>query len=205
MSIFKVATGWTGTTGGPGLTQLYFQATTDATPSQTQAQTAVNAVRAFWAALAAILPNEIILTVSPQVDVFNQLDGALTASVLAASAPAAVAGTDTGAYAMASGVKANLQTNEIRNGRRVRGSIYIVPAGSTTQTAFGTIASATRTTVNTAGNTIISTVAGQNTNLIVWGRPLKDSQGNITRNGSVNFVQGFDTIEKGCILRGRRD
>lgn len=205
MGIFKVASGWTGTSGGPGLTQLYFEVPGGADPSQSQAQSAVNAVRAFWDEIKAVLPNEIVVTVSPQVDVFDPLDGQLIDSVLAAVAPAGVVGTDAGNYSMASGVKATLQTNEIRNGRRVRGSIYIVPAGASTMTAFGTVAAATRTTINTAGNGIISDLTAPGVNWIVWGRPVKDAQGNLTRNGSVNFVQGVDTSEKGCILRGRRD
>lgn len=205
MSIFKVATAWAGTSGGPGITQLYFQDIGDAVPSQTQVQTAVNAVRSFWNSSAGVLPNEVTLSVSPQVDVFNQATGELTNSVIAATPPAIVAGTDAGAYAMASGIKATLQTNEIRNGRRVRGAIYIVPAGFTSLTNLGVIASGSRNVVNAAGTALIAAVVAQNVNLIVWGRPVKDSAGNVTRNGTVNYVQGFDAQEKGCILRGRRD
>ena len=159
----------------------------------------------FWSSCAGVLPNEVLLTVSPQVDVFNQLNGELTNSVIAATPPNSVAGTDTGAYAMASGVKATLQTNEIRNGRRVRGAIYIVPAGFSSLTNLGVIAAGSRNVVNAAGAALIAAVIAQNVNLIVWGRPVKDSGGNVTRDGSVNFVQGFDAQEKGCILRGRRD
>lgn len=205
MAIFKVATAWSGTSGGPGITQLYFQDIGNAVPSQTQVQTAVNAVRQFWFACAGQLPNEIVLTTSAQVDVFNQANGELTNSVIAATPPNSVTGTDSGAYSMASGMKATLQTNEIRNGRRVRGAIYIVPAGFSSLTNYGVIASGSRNVVNAAGAALISSVIAQNVNLIVWGRPVKDSAGNVTRDGSVNYVQGFDTNEKGCVLRGRRD
>lgn len=205
MSIFKVSTAWSGTTGGPGVTQLYFQDIGDAVPTQTQVQTACNAVRSFWNSSAGVLPNEIVLNISPQVDVFDQANGQLTNSVIAATPPATVVGTDAGAYAMASGVKATLQTNEIRNGRRVRGAIYIVPAGFSSLTNYGVISTGSRNVVNAAGTALIAAVIAQNVNLIVWGRPVKDSAGTVTRVGTVNYVQGFDAQEKGCVLRGRRD
>ena len=69
----------------------------------------------------------------------------------------------------------------------------------------GVVPSAARTAVNAAGTTMIASLAAVNVNLIVWGRPVKDSGGTVTRNGSVNYVQSFDTNEKGAILRGRRD
>jgi len=203
--IGKVQTGWAGTSGGPGLTQLYIADIALGAISQAQAQASVNAVRTFWNAIAAYLPNELTLTVSQVVDQYNPDDGELTTTITAVTAPATVAGTDTGSYSMASGMKANLQTNNIRNGRRVRGAIYIVPAASIAMNNLGVVPSAARTAVNTAGNTMITSLATANVNLLVWGRPIKAEDGTVTRNGTANFVQTVDTNEKTAVLRGRRD
>jgi len=203
--IGKVATAWAGTTGGPGITQLYVANTTLDALTQTQAQTAVNAVRLFWDTVKGYLPDEVLLTVQATVDQYEDTTGTLVGSITAATPPATVAGTSAAVYSMAAGIKMNLQTIGIRNGRRVRGSVYLVPGASAAMTTNGTISSTARASINTAGNQIISTLAAANMNLIVWSRPLKDAAGNVTRLGGWTSVQSVDTNEKSCILRGRRD
>lgn len=205
MAIAVVRTAWAGTSGGPGLTQTYVADATGAAITNTMAQAAVNAVRAFWDANKALLPDEISLTVSPTVDIYRENDGELIASTNAATPPASVTGTATVSYAMASGLRANLNTFTILNGRRVRGSIYIVPAATSAFTAAGVVASATRTTVNAAGTTLISALATAGMNLIVFNRPVKDEAGNITRAGDKTICVAIECNEKGAVLRGRRD
>lgn len=204
--IGKVATTWSGTSGGPGITQLYIEDLDGADIiTQAQAQAAVNAVRTFWAALVTYLPDEIILTVQSTVDMYDHGNGSLINTVTATTAPTTVAGTSTSSYAMAAGMKVNLQTASINNGRRVRGSIYVVPAGSNVMTATGNVGSTMRTAINSAGASLMSTLNSAGLRLIVWGRPVKDAGGTVTRQGTVNPVTAFDTNEKAAILRGRRD
>jgi Rieske Fe-S protein len=204
-NIGKIATAWAGTSGGPGITQMYVEDIGSAALTQSQAQTAVNAMRTFWNALITLLPDELVLTVQPVVDQYDPQEGTLQGTITAATAPASVGGTSTAGYSMAAGFKVNLQTNNIRNGRRVRGSIFVVPASSSAYSNVGTIASATRTTINSAAATMLSTIVTANMNIIVWGRPLRDDQGALLRNGTVNYVQSLETNEKSAILRGRRD
>jgi hypothetical protein len=203
--IGKVGTTWAGTSGGPGLTQLYIEDIGSAALTQSQAQAAVNAVRAFWDAGKTYLPDEIVLTVGTVVDMYDPADGQLVNTITAVTPPATVAGTSATSYAMAAGLKVNLQTANIRNGRRVRGSIYVVPATTAAMTTGGAAASAARTAFNTAGNALMAALATVNVNLIVWGRPLFDDQGALLRNGSVNYVTAVETNEKLAVLRGRRD
>lgn len=198
-----VRTHWQGTTGGPGLTQLHMQGITDPhTWDAAAAQVAVDAVRAFWDAVKGIIPNEVTLTVDPVVDVYNILDGELVGSYSAATPPVNVLGTATGSFSMASGVKLNLNTGVIRNGRRVRGSIFIVPADGTAFTVTGVVSAGTRATINTAANTLRTTLAGSNKELIVYSRP-KTSP--VFVGGAASPVNGAEAAEKGAILRGRRD
>jgi hypothetical protein len=169
--------------------------------TNTQAQAAVNAVRAYWNSLAAHLPNEITLTVEPVVDVYDAVSGALVASQTAGSPPAAVNGTDTGVYAMAVGIKANLNTSVIRNGRRVRGAMYIVPAGQSAFTNVGLVGSTAKTAVNTAGATMKTAFTTGDIELLVWSRPTTTT----SNDGDVAPVNTIEANEKAAILRGRRD
>jgi len=197
-----VRTAWSGTTGGPGLNQLVFRDLGDnADITNTQAQAAVNAVRAFWSSLNGLLPNEITLTVQPVVDVYDLSTGALVASQTAGAPPAAVVGTDTGVYSMATGIKTNLHTTVIRGGRRVRGAMYIVPAGQSAYTNVGLIASTAKTTINTAGATMKTAFTTGDIELLVWSRPTTTT----SNDGDVAPVSTIEANEKAAILRGRRD
>lgn len=197
-----VRTAWAGTSGGPGLTQTVFRDLGDnADITNTQAQAAVNAVRAFWNSIAGLIPNEIVLTVQPVVDVYDLISGALVASQTVTTPPAAVSGTDTGVYGMASGMKANMNTSVIRGGRRVRGAMYIVPAGTSAYSSGGLVASTAKTTVNSAGATMKTAFTTGDIELLVWSRPTTTT----SNDGDVAPVSTIDCNEKTAILRGRRD
>ena len=202
MTVCIVRTAWAGTSGGPGLTQTAFRAQDGNFIDATDAQTAVNAVRAFWDAIKAYLPNEIVLTVSPIVDIYEEGDGELVASETAATAPTSVQGTSASLFSMASGMKINLNTAGIRFGRRVRGAIYVVPAASEIYTVTGSVGSTVRTPINTAGNTMRTTFTTAALELVVWSRPRTLPT---VREGAVTPVTSLETNEKVAILRGRRD
>lgn len=198
-----VRTSWLGTSGGPGLTQLAIEGITDPhTWDAAAAQIAVDAVRTFWDAIKANMPNELTFTVSPVVDIYTILSGTLVGSYSAATPPTSVLGTDTGTYSMASGAKVNLNTGVIRNGRRVRGGIFLVPMAGLQTTNTGTVASTARTTFNNAVNTMRGTLVAANKQLVVWSR---DNTGVEPGNGATSPVNGVETSEKVAILRGRRD
>lgn len=197
-----VKTVWAGTTGGPGVTQTAFTDVTGANLSVAQVQAAVNAVRAFWDAIKANIPNEVTLTVLPTVDMYDSATNTLNGSSTAASAPAVVVGTDTGVYGMASGIKVNLMTTEIAYGRRVRGAIYVVPAGQAAYTNTGQVASAAKTTIDTAGGTMITAFNTAGASLMVWSRARTVPT---TRAGAVHTVSSVKTNDQTAILRGRRD
>lgn len=201
-----VRTGWTGTSGGPGLTQLAI----DTTDSQfgpltgAQAQSAVNAVRAFWDTIKAHLPNELMLTVAPSVDYYLVHNAQLAGTVTAATSPTAVLGTAADTFSMAAGLKINLNTGAIQNGRRVRGAIFVVPAANAFSLT-GTASATAKTALNTAGATLLSALATGGLKLCVWSRPLDATHPKGPRDGTINTVSNMETNEKTAILRGRRD
>lgn len=198
-----VRTTWTGTSGGPGLTQLAMEGIADPHSwDPTTAQAAVNAVRAFWDGCKAWLPDDIVLTVQPIVDIYNIQTAELVGSHSAATPPANVLGTSATSFAMASGLKANLNTSTIRNGRRVRGSIFLVPAASAAFTNDGLSQSTARTSINTAGSTLMGALVTSGAQLVVWSRP-QDTP--TPRDGATAPVTSIEVSTKGAILRGRRD
>lgn len=168
----------------------------------TQAQNAVNAVRTWWDAAKAYIPDEVQLTVSPVVDIYNEIDGQLVASVSAPTPPVSVQGIGTGAFSMPVGIKMNLNTGVIRNGRRVRGSIFIVPGHGSAFTNTGVVAAATRAALNTAAATMLSSLSSSGLELSVYSRPLVLPT---PRVGAISKVSAIETNEKAAILRGRRD
>jgi hypothetical protein len=200
-----VRTGWAGTSGGPGLTQLAVRNGDSSFWSIANANTATAAVRAYWDAIKAYLPNEIVLTVSPVVDQYDDADGNLVASTTAGSAPATVTGSSTANYSMAAGIKMNLTTGVIRDGRRVRGAVYIVPAGSGAMTGTGTVDPTVRTAIDTAGNAMRSSLTTGGLTLLVWSRFREATATLPERNGAIIDTSGVETSEKTAILRGRRD
>jgi hypothetical protein len=203
--IGKIVTTWAGTSGGPGITQLYVNPIGQTLLTQAQAQSAANAVRAFWDSSKAYMPDEVILTVQPTVDMYDHGNGTLTNTVSAATPPTSVQGQSVTNFSMAAGGKVNLQTASINNGRRVRGTIYMVPMASVAFSATGTISAGVRTAMNTAGASLLAALGAAGLELIVWGRPLKNEAKVVVRQGTINPVISIDTAEKTAILRGRRD
>ena len=197
-----VRTEWDGTSGGPGLTQFALIGGNEF--SAGTAQAAVNAVRKFWNTLGAYLPDEVKLNVSPVVDIYNEADAVLTGSVVAPVVPLQVAGIGASGYAGGAGLKLNWNTGIIRNGRRVKGATFIVPALAT---CFGTTGTPTPTitgNINQAATVMMADLTAGGTALAVWSRPLvKDEV--ITRAGAISGVISGTLASKSAILRGRRD
>ena len=106
---------------------------------------------------------------------------------------------------MATGPKVNLNTGVVRNGRRVRGSIYVVPGGATTMAANGMVAGAAKTTINAAGATLRNSLSAGGLKLVVWSRPVPIGKPKGPRDGVTSDVNALECNEKLAILRGRRD
>jgi hypothetical protein len=213
MAVGIVRTGWSGTSGGPGITQWAIAETLEGGVgsffTQTNVQIAVNEMRVFWDTVKGLIPNEVTLTVSPTVDIYDEVSGDLIGSITATTSPLTVAGTDAGAFSMASGMKVKLATGTIRNGRRVAGATYIVPGGASSFNTSGVVPSTPRTTVNNAGNAFRVAMLAQLILHVVYSRPVTaDPDATppvVARDGALAEITAYDTNEKTAILRGRRD
>lgn len=204
--VHLIRTNWQGTSGGPGLTQLAVDFADGSFGAMTAAQAtaATGAVRGFWDAIKGCLPNELTLTVLPVVDNYSAVTGELVGSVQAGTPATPVLGTNAAAYAMAAGLKINLNTATIQHGRRVRGSIFLVPAAGCFSVT-GTADAAWKTTINNAGAAMMNALSASGLQLKVWSRPIPVGKPKGPRSGSTSLVVGMETNEKTAILRGRRD
>lgn len=202
MTVAIVRTEWSGTSGGPGLTQMAILGAAGGDWNPSGAQNAVNAVRSFWDSLKSFLPDEVKLQVMPIVDVYDRVTGDLVDSNVAATAPLSVQGTATGGYAGGAGLKVSWNTNQIRQGRRVRGSTFIVPVANTAFSLTGNIAAGAQTTVTTSAQALIAALNSGATPLGVWSRPGPPSK---PRAGFATEVLTGTCSSKTALMRGRRD
>jgi hypothetical protein len=201
--VYIVTTNWSGLQGGPGITQMAM-ATIDEGGfiDASTADIMVDAVAAFWNSIKSEIPNDVTLTVSGEVESFATATGELGSIITATSPPAAVVGGSALAYSAASGYKINIRTGDVKNNRRVRGSIFVVPSSINVYDNNGNVSSSVASAVATAQATLRTTLAGPNIELGVWSRP----KGSPTPSGgSFHPTSGLDVSTKVAVLRGRRD
>jgi hypothetical protein len=198
-----VRTAWSGTSGGPGVTQMAVDTIApDTFWTPADMQDIVDEVKLFWDTIDTFIPSDIQLNVLPTIDNYETIDGDLVGSNTVAVAPATVTGGWAGGYSMASGFRINLLTSDIINNRRVRGAWFVVPASINIYDSAGQIDSTTRTAVVAALNTLKTNLATVNAGLYVWSRKKELPE---PRDGQISPVTGFTVSSKVAVLRGRRD
>lgn len=182
----RVRTTWSGSAVvGPGVSTFYVdEGVTGFIPD----------FDAFWDSLASLLPVGVTLSTLNSGDLIDIDTGALTGTWTDAGT-ATTTGTASGTFALGVGAVINWRTSGIRNGRRVRGSTFIVPIADSFFDTSGTLSSSAVTALNAAPNTLITAVAG----LRIWSRP-----GPLGNDGQSNTVVSADVPDRPSWLRSRR-
>lgn len=157
----RVNVSWQNWPGAPGLSQFYFL--------NAAMQTNVDAVRTFFNSFTAILPSGLTITVPGSGDIIDSASGSITSAWSVTTPPAVVTAIGSGAYAGNAGAVIHWLTNDVSNGRRVRGRTFLVPLVSSSYEANGSLVAATITTITNAGNALRTTAAG---NMRVYSRPV---------------------------------
>lgn len=208
--IGRVKMRWSGFTGGPGLSVFHFGAFPHDTFDQAMATTAVGKVDAFIQALKPHIPYQSSLETLPEVEVLDISTGELQGILNVTPATAAGSTQSLGQlYTAAQGAVINWKTNDIRNGRRMRGRTFLVPLGvATVIEQNGTLGSGFIASMNTAAAALRSTDGGSN--LMVYGRPTPltgiDTDGpQNNADGVVGGVISHSIPDKPAVLRSRRD
>lgn len=187
MAINRLRVEWSGNAvTGPGLTTFYGTGFTAADMSA--------AVNDYFQAVRTLVPSGITWTTPMGGDVLDETTGELTGT-WGSGGSFQTSSNLTGSYAAGVGVRHTLQTGTVVNGRRVRGSFFLVPLGTSCYDADGSINNARLTEIDTAAQALY---AALNTEWVVWSRPTD------TRAGSAAEVTGVTTPDRVSWLRSRR-
>lgn len=196
--IHRIRVTWTGMPGAPGISTWY----TSAPPAAAD----LTAIRSFFNSLAAGLPNTLTITVLGVGDSLEETTGVLE-NVWSATAPATVVGTSASGYGAPVGTVIHWLTGVVVDGRRVKGSTFIVPTVNQYE-AGGTPVGTWITTLTTAGNTLIAALGTQ---AGVWHRPKFGPRPGPglprprIRDGSWEPASSVLVPDKAVVLRSRRD
>lgn len=183
---------WFGGSGLPGFSNFYF----NLTPSQVNADSAVQATSNFADAIHFYLPSGVSTQASLTAESIDPANGDLLASYTAVVTAPIWAGSITGPYSAAAGAVINWRTAGIHRGHRVRGRTFIVPAGDTVFTNGGVVASGAQAALTTAGQAMVTAGLG------VWARPKGPPP---VVAGAIYAATAASVPTKGAILRSRRD
>jgi hypothetical protein len=188
---YRYTVQWT-TTGGPG-TSTFHIAEAGSAPLQGK----VDAIRAFFASIASLLPDDAQVNFPGEVIEFNVATGELQ-TVTAVTAPATVVGAGTTGFAAPVGARVRWTTGGIVRGRRVTGTTFIVPLLAASFDTTGNVTGASKTTLATAANTLRSAMAST---LVIWSKPTTA----LPSSGSEHPVTGSSVPDLAAVLRSRRD
>ena len=185
--IARVRAAWQNWPGAPGVSTFYL----NNPPTQSQ----VDAVRAFFNALIALLPTGLTINVGNSGDVLDDATGRINGAWSVPTPEATVTATGAGNYAGNAGMCVNWLTGSVLLGRRVKGRTFLVPMVSTAFSTDGSPGSATITTVSTAAAGLVTAVGA---NMKVWHRPTQFA------GGSSYTVTGSQVPDLAISLRSRR-
>lgn len=161
------------------------------------AQGIANAIRAFFSSWASWLPNDVSVSFDSEVLFLGQSTGELTDS-FPVTPPAGVTGAQSGVWPAGAGARLVWDTGTIREGRRVRGSTFMVPLTGSAFTNTGRVANGPITLGGTSATTLIDALVLNTTPLAVWSRPRPGIPGDTSL-----VVQG-STSPIVATLRGRK-
>lgn len=190
VDVIRTTAVWTGGPGLPGYSQFYQQLTGSIAA---QAQVGHDAVRALFAAIGSLIPEEVTVAVDPLFQVLDAATGALISEGTVGTASDSVPGSFVGGWSARFGVLVEWVTVQIINGRHLRGRTYLVPLGNI-EDADGTLPAGTIATVEGGANSITTSETGE---FVVWHRPVSGA------GGSVAPISGRIVRDHPAVLRSR--
>lgn len=199
-TLYRVKINWTGFIGAPGFTNLYFRDPVDDIGSDAKAEAAIDKVDAFLNTTNNVFPPAVTRGVDPVVDLFQDTSGELIGSRNGSPEPPAAGGAAGSAYSAPVGAVVNWLTGGIRNGRRVRGRMFLVPLAASQFDATGTILDTSLTLLRTNA-ALLHANDGIVPFLHVFARPTAPG----VDDGDSFRVTASSVPDKAAVLRSRRD
>ena len=143
------------------------------------------AARTWLNAQAAFFSTDVTYLCPGDGDVIDDATGDITGA-WSGTLPAAVVGSSGGAYARGVGYSVKWGTAGVVNSHHVRGRSFLVPCVGSCFTSDGGIDPTTSSTITTASQAMITTLAG---NFRIWSRPTPDRAGSSHAVTSASVVQ----------------
>lgn len=196
--MLRSASVWSGFSGAPGYTNLYWRPGTGG-GSVADASDISARVRAFWLALAPVLPTSVKLDVNPTCEAIEDTTGQLVGA-FTGSTPAQVVGSGGANYAPRTAAWCmRAKTNLVVGGRFLQGRFFLTPLyqnafASADGTPFGFA------TAQTAANAML-TGGGTASFPVTWGRPVDTP----FRAGTSGPIVSYAVLPFASVLRSRRD
>lgn len=172
---------------GPSVATFYF--TSAATGFSADLQT-------FFQAIKGNFPIGLTVNVPNTGDLVRETDGVLQ-GVWTDSGGSTTTGTGNTVFAEGSGIRARWVTGGLRNGRKILGTTFIVPAVSAAFTTGGLVAAGTITNVATAQAALI---AARGSSMLIWSKPHSKAAADGASNA---VIAGFCPVTP-TQLRSRR-
>ena len=194
--MYKVVVNWSGFPGAPGFTNLFATTTDPLQEGVDEFALAVNALIGHW---ANTLPTGVHVVVNPEVELIEDIDGALVDIMTATASLPDHNGALGGLYAGASGWCVDWLTTGAVFGRRRMGRSFVVPASTEIYQTDGTIAAATLAEQRTAASTYVATAGIAP---CVWVRPKTGAGAHV---GQAVPISGSRVPDLAAVLRSRRD
>jgi len=197
MNMHRLTMTWSGFSGAPGYSNLYFSSALVPTPTEL-AQT-MTKVHAFFYAWRGFLPNAVTISFPSSIEEFQTTTGELqsTASVTPGATITGIGGS--AVFSSAVGACVNWKTDTVVNGRKLRGRTFMVPLQSLPSfDTDGSLNPSTRLTMLTAATNLVNDATGLP--FFIWHRPTPGGS-----DGAAGPVTSTTINDKTAVLRSRRD
>lgn len=198
MDMFRVTARWTGFTGSPGYSNFFFSSGfLDGGLLNDEAQLLSDRVVSAFDALTQILPGSVTITTEPEVAVIDSDSGMATNFSIVDQDSVNGGASGSMGYPGPSGAVVTWRTDDLRNGRRIRGRTFLVPLSNTAFEGDGTLRENAIGYLNNFADTLVG--GSLDGDLGVWSRPVGGS------GGVFATVTGYSIPDMVAVLRSRRD
>ena len=195
----KLKINWTGFTGAPGYTNLYFRDFSGSgAVDQAVVDGAVTKTDTWLNVWNSRLPASVNVKIDSQVEIIEDTTGVLV-RYMSGTPFQRGNGTGAGNYSAAAGAVVNWYTNAVVRGRRLRGRSFMVPLVAAAYATNGSLADGDLTDFRNASTAL---AAGVGTgDLGVWSRPSTPGG----TDGQWSAVTSATVPDMTAVLRSRRD
>lgn len=175
---------WNGLGGLPGLSTFYLR----------DEETDVSAVKTFFTSIKDNFPSALSWDIPNGGDVIDTATGALTGGWTGTNGGTVAATGGSGTFASGVGARVQWTTSTVINGRRVRGSTFLVPLLGACYSSSGDLAATQRGVMQSAATALAASDL-----TVVWHRPDAGAS-----NGSLVDITGAVVPTRVTTLRSRR-